>query len=51
MALVELFAWMTEGLLYRTNQIPERTYVRFLEMLGTHVGTALVATRGSISPA
>ena len=22
-----------------------------LEMLGTHVGTALVATRGSISPA
>jgi predicted phage baseplate assembly protein len=33
-ALLELFAWMTEGLLYRTNQIPERTYVRFLEMIG-----------------
>lgn len=33
-ALLELFAWMTEGLLYRTNQVPERTYIRFLEMIG-----------------
>jgi predicted phage baseplate assembly protein len=33
-ALVELFAWMTEGLLYRTNQVPERTYIRFLDMIG-----------------
>lgn len=33
-ALIELFAWMTELLLYRVNQVPDRMYVRFLEMLG-----------------
>ena len=33
-ALVELFAWMTETLLYRVNQIPEKNYVKFLEMIG-----------------
>lgn len=33
-ALLELFAYLTEGLLYRTNQIPERAYIRFLEMIG-----------------
>jgi len=33
-ALIELFAWMTELLLYRVNQVPDRMYVRFLEMVG-----------------
>jgi hypothetical protein len=33
-ALVELFAWMTETLLYRANQVPEKNYLKFLEMLG-----------------
>jgi len=33
-ALVELFAWMTEGLLYRANQVPEKNYVQFLDMIG-----------------
>jgi predicted phage baseplate assembly protein len=32
--LIELFAWMTEVLLYRLNQVPERHYIKFLEMLG-----------------
>lgn len=32
--LIELFAWMTELTLYRMNQVPERAYVKFLEMLG-----------------
>ena len=32
--LIELFAWMTEMSLYRLNQVPERNYVKFLEMLG-----------------
>jgi predicted phage baseplate assembly protein len=36
-ALVELFAWMTESLLYRANQVPEKTYIRFLELLGTRL--------------
>jgi predicted phage baseplate assembly protein len=32
--LVELFAWMTEIVLYRLNQVPDRHYVKFMEMLG-----------------
>lgn len=36
-ALIELFAWMTELLLYRVNQVPDRMYVRFLEMIGVRL--------------
>jgi predicted phage baseplate assembly protein len=32
--LMELFAWMTEMLLYRVNQVPDRNYIKFLELLG-----------------
>jgi predicted phage baseplate assembly protein len=32
--LIELFAWMTEVMLYRLNRVPEKNYVKFLEMLG-----------------
>lgn len=32
--LIELFAWMTELMVYRMNRVPERMYVKFLEMLG-----------------
>lgn len=32
--LVELFAWMTEQMLQRFNQVPRRNYVAFLELLG-----------------
>src|SRR6476619_1139126 len=32
--LVELFAWMTEMTLYRLNQVPEKNYIKFLELLG-----------------
>jgi predicted phage baseplate assembly protein len=32
--LGKLFAWMTELTLYRVNQIPERAYIKFLEMAG-----------------
>lgn len=32
--LVELFAWMTEMILYRLNQVPEKNYVKFMELLG-----------------
>jgi predicted phage baseplate assembly protein len=34
MTLVQLFAWMTETTLYRLNQVPMRTYVKFLQLLG-----------------
>ena len=33
-ALIELFAWMSDALLYRLNQVPERFYVKFLELMG-----------------
>ncbi len=32
--LIELFAYMTEVLLYRLNQVPDLHYIKFMEMLG-----------------
>jgi hypothetical protein len=32
--LIELFAYMTEQYLYRLNQVPEKNYVSFLNLLG-----------------
>ncbi len=32
--LVELFAWLVEGLTYRLNQVPDKNYVAFLNLLG-----------------
>lgn len=32
--LVQLFAWMTDLMIYRLNQVPERNYVKFLQLLG-----------------
>ena len=32
--LIELFAWMTEMMVYRLNRVPEKNYLKFLEMLG-----------------
>lgn len=33
-ALIEIFAWMSEQVIYRLNQVPERMYVEFLNMMG-----------------
>lgn len=35
--LIELFAWMTELLLYRVNQVPLRNYIKFLDLLGVRL--------------
>ena len=32
--LIELFAWMTDMTLFRLNQVPEKNYIKFLEMIG-----------------
>src|SRR5918997_209215 len=32
--LIETFAFMTEQLCYRLNRVPDRLYVKFLELLG-----------------
>lgn len=37
MTLVELFAWMTDLLIFRLNQVPEKVYVAFLEMIGVRL--------------
>ena len=33
-ALIELFAWMTELTLFRLNQVPDRVYESFLDLVG-----------------
>jgi predicted phage baseplate assembly protein len=32
--LIELFAWMVDMLLYRLNQVPEKNYIKFMELIG-----------------
>ena len=46
--LIELFAFLTESLLYRTNQIPERNRVAFLSLLGVPLQPASSA-RGVVT--
>src|SRR5215212_4168336 len=36
-ALIELFAWMTDLLLYRVNQVPDKAYVQFLDFIGVRL--------------
>src|SRR4030042_5270437 len=31
---IELFAWMMDTLLYRVNKVPEKSYIKFLELIG-----------------
>ena len=33
-SLIELFAWLAEGMIYRLNQTPDANYVKFLNLLG-----------------
>lgn len=46
--LIQLFAFMTESLLYRANQIPERNRKKFLELLGIPLRAAQPA-RGFVT--
>ena len=41
--LLELFAFLTESLLYRANQIPERNRLAFLSLLGVPLSPATAA--------
>ena len=38
--LIELFAWMTEKIVYRLNRVPDKNYIKFLELLGTQLQPA-----------
>jgi len=44
--LIELFAWMTEILIYRLNKVPDKNYVKFLELLGVRLAPATPASGG-----
>jgi predicted phage baseplate assembly protein len=44
MTLVQIFAWMTELLIYRLGQVPELNYLKFLELIGIELNPAAPAT-------
>jgi predicted phage baseplate assembly protein len=35
--MIELFAWMTDQLLYRLNRVPDLNYIKFLELIGVEL--------------
>ncbi len=41
--IVELFAWLADLLLYRINRIPEKNYLRFMDLLGITLKDAIPA--------
>ena len=36
-AMIELFAYLTESMLFRLNQVPDKTHVTFLDMVGVQL--------------
>jgi len=44
--LIETFAYMTDQVIYRLNRVPDRNYIRFLELLGVHLFPPTAARTG-----
>ena len=44
--LIETFAYMTDVLLYRLNRVPDRLYLKFLELIGLQLFPATSARTG-----
>lgn len=42
--LIETFAFMTDQLIYRLNRVPDRNYVKFLELVGVRLFPPTAAT-------
>ena len=42
--LIELFAWMTDLILYRLNRVPDKNYIRFMDLLGIQTKNAVPAS-------
>jgi predicted phage baseplate assembly protein len=42
-AMIELFAWLTESMIYRLNQVPEKAQINFLDMVGVQLLPAQAA--------
>lgn len=41
--LIQLFAWLSEMLLFRMNRVPERNYIKFLQLIGVELKPAAPA--------
>jgi predicted phage baseplate assembly protein len=44
--LLELFAWLTDQLIYRVNRVPDRLYVKFLELIDVQLFPPAAARTG-----
>jgi predicted phage baseplate assembly protein len=42
--LIELFAWMIDMLLYRLNRVPEKNYIKFMDLIGIRLAPPKPAT-------
>jgi len=42
--LIELFAWMVDMLLFRLNRVPEKNYIKFMELIGIQLEPPKPAT-------
>jgi len=42
--LIELFAWMADIILYRLNKVPDRDYLKFLDLIGARPHPAVPAS-------
>ncbi|HVR97158.1 MAG TPA: putative baseplate assembly protein, partial [Thermoanaerobaculia bacterium] len=42
--LLQLFAWLTETMLFQMNRVPERSYIKFLQLMGLELRPAQPAT-------
>ena len=42
--LIELFAWMVDILLFRLNRVPDKNYIKFMELIGIHLEPPSPAT-------
>jgi predicted phage baseplate assembly protein len=49
-ALVELFAWMTDLLIYRLGQVPQLNYIKFLQLIGIELNAAMPAQTVFVFP-
>ena len=47
MVLVEVFAYLTETMIYRLNRVPEKAYIEFLRLLGVTLLPPAAARRES----
>ncbi len=42
--LIEIFAWMVDMLLYRLNRVPEKNYIKFMDLIGIRLEPPKPAT-------